>query len=31
MWRKMVATRPAYDECKEKTSREIPVVMLERA
>jgi deazaflavin-dependent oxidoreductase (nitroreductase family) len=31
MWRKMTATWPAYDEYQEKTSREIPVVVLERA
>src|SRR4051794_18744987 len=31
MWQKMVATWPAYDEYQEKTSREIPIVVLERA
>jgi deazaflavin-dependent oxidoreductase (nitroreductase family) len=31
MWRKMVATWPAYDEYQEKTDREIPIVVLERA
>jgi deazaflavin-dependent oxidoreductase (nitroreductase family) len=31
MWRKMTATWPAYDEYQEKTDREIPVVVLERA
>jgi deazaflavin-dependent oxidoreductase (nitroreductase family) len=29
-WRKMVATWPAYDEYRTKTSRDIPVVVLER-
>jgi len=31
MWQTMTATWPAYDEYQEKTSREIPVVVLERA
>ena len=31
MWRKMTAAWPAYDEYQEKTDREIPVVVLERA
>jgi len=31
MWQKMVATWPAYDDYQQKTSREIPVVVLERA
>jgi deazaflavin-dependent oxidoreductase (nitroreductase family) len=31
MWKTMVAEWPAYDEYQEKTSREIPVVVLERA
>jgi deazaflavin-dependent oxidoreductase (nitroreductase family) len=31
MWRKMTSTWPAYDEYQEKTEREIPVVVLERA
>jgi deazaflavin-dependent oxidoreductase (nitroreductase family) len=31
MWRTMTATWPAYDEYQQKTSREIPVVVLERA
>jgi deazaflavin-dependent oxidoreductase (nitroreductase family) len=31
MWRKMTAVWPAYDEYQEKTDREIPVVVLERA
>jgi deazaflavin-dependent oxidoreductase (nitroreductase family) len=31
MWQKMVATWPAYDEYQQKTSRAIPVVVLERA
>ncbi|MCO5998372.1 nitroreductase family deazaflavin-dependent oxidoreductase [Actinoallomurus rhizosphaericola] len=30
LWRKMAATWPAYDEYQQKTSREIPVVVLER-
>ena len=30
MWRKMAATWPAYDEYQTKTTREIPVVVLER-
>jgi deazaflavin-dependent oxidoreductase (nitroreductase family) len=30
MWEKMVATWPAYTSYQEKTSREIPVVVLER-
>jgi deazaflavin-dependent oxidoreductase (nitroreductase family) len=29
-WRKMAATWPAYDEYQTKTSRDIPVVVLER-
>jgi len=31
MWRVMTATWPAYDDYQKKTSREIPVVVLERA
>jgi deazaflavin-dependent oxidoreductase (nitroreductase family) len=31
MWRTMVATWPAYDEYQQKTERDIPVVVLERA
>jgi deazaflavin-dependent oxidoreductase (nitroreductase family) len=31
MWRTMTATWPAYDQYQEKTEREIPVVVLERA
>ncbi|NKZ03376.1 nitroreductase family deazaflavin-dependent oxidoreductase [Actinomadura latina] len=31
LWRKMTATWPAYDEYQTKTSRDIPVVVLERA
>jgi deazaflavin-dependent oxidoreductase (nitroreductase family) len=31
MWRTMAATWPAYDEYQQKTEREIPVVVLERA
>ncbi len=31
LWKTMVAEWPAYDEYQEKTSREIPVVVLERA
>jgi deazaflavin-dependent oxidoreductase (nitroreductase family) len=31
MWRIMTAEWPAYDEYQSKTSREIPVVVLERA
>jgi deazaflavin-dependent oxidoreductase (nitroreductase family) len=31
LWRKMAATWPAYDDYQEKTEREIPVVVLERA
>jgi deazaflavin-dependent oxidoreductase (nitroreductase family) len=31
MWRTMTAEWPAYDEYQSKTSREIPVVVLERA
>jgi deazaflavin-dependent oxidoreductase (nitroreductase family) len=31
MWRTMTATWPAYDEYQQKTDREIPVVVLERA
>jgi len=30
LWRTMAAAWPAYDEYQEKTSREIPVVVLER-
>ncbi|GLZ08019.1 nitroreductase [Actinomadura sp. NBRC 104412] len=30
LWKKMTATWPAYDEYQTKTSREIPVVILER-
>ncbi|MEW2357073.1 nitroreductase family deazaflavin-dependent oxidoreductase [Spirillospora sp. NPDC029432] len=30
LWKKMAATWPAYDEYQTKTSREIPVVVLER-
>ena len=30
MWRVMAATWPAYDDYQRKTSREIPVVVLER-
>jgi deazaflavin-dependent oxidoreductase (nitroreductase family) len=30
MWREMVSYWPAYDSYQEKTSREIPVVVLER-
>lgn len=30
LWKKMVATWPAYDEYQQKTGREIPVVVLER-
>ncbi|MFA1544210.1 nitroreductase family deazaflavin-dependent oxidoreductase [Actinomadura monticuli] len=30
MWRKMTAVWPDYDEYQKKTSREIPVVVLER-
>ncbi len=30
MWRKMAAVWPDYDEYQKKTSREIPVVVLER-
>lgn len=30
LWRKMTAVWPAYDEYLEKTSRDIPVVVLER-
>ncbi|MFA1551250.1 nitroreductase family deazaflavin-dependent oxidoreductase [Actinomadura chokoriensis] len=30
LWRKMVAAWPAYDEYQTKTSRDIPVVVLER-
>ena len=30
MWKTMTATWPAYDEYQEKTSRDIPVVVLER-
>ena len=31
MWKTMTAEWPAYDEYQEKTDREIPVVVLERA
>jgi deazaflavin-dependent oxidoreductase (nitroreductase family) len=31
LWRTMTAEWPAYDEYQEKTEREIPVVILERA
>jgi deazaflavin-dependent oxidoreductase (nitroreductase family) len=31
LWETMVAEWPAYDEYQEKTSREIPVVVLERS
>jgi deazaflavin-dependent oxidoreductase (nitroreductase family) len=31
LWRTMAAAWPAYDEYQEKTGREIPVVVLERA
>ncbi|TDC62717.1 nitroreductase family deazaflavin-dependent oxidoreductase [Actinomadura sp. GC306] len=31
LWRKMAAVWPAYDEYQEKTTRDIPVVVLERA
>jgi deazaflavin-dependent oxidoreductase (nitroreductase family) len=31
MWQTMAATWPAYDEYQQKTAREIPVVVLERA
>lgn len=31
LWKKMTATWPAYDEYQEKTDRDIPVVILERA
>ena len=31
LWRKMVAEWPSYDEYQERTDREIPVVVLERA
>ena len=30
LWRKMAATWPAYDEYQQKTTRDIPVVVLER-
>jgi deazaflavin-dependent oxidoreductase (nitroreductase family) len=30
LWAKMAATWPAYDEYQTKTSRDIPVVVLER-
>jgi deazaflavin-dependent oxidoreductase (nitroreductase family) len=30
MWKKMVATWPAYDDYQQKTDRDIPVVVLER-
>ena len=31
MWQKMVGAWPAYDDYQQKTDREIPVVVLERA
>ncbi|TDC87364.1 nitroreductase family deazaflavin-dependent oxidoreductase [Actinomadura sp. 7K507] len=31
LWRKMAAVWPAYDEYQQKTTRNIPVVVLERA
>ena len=31
MWKKMTAAWPAYDDYQQKTDREIPVVVLERA
>jgi deazaflavin-dependent oxidoreductase (nitroreductase family) len=31
LWKKMTATWPAYDSYQEKTDRDIPVVILERA
>lgn len=31
MWQKMANTWPAYDEYQEKTDREIPIIVLERA
>jgi deazaflavin-dependent oxidoreductase (nitroreductase family) len=31
LWKKMAATWPAYDDYQQKTDREIPVVVLERA
>ncbi len=31
LWKKMTGTWPAYDEYQEKTDRDIPVVILERA
>jgi deazaflavin-dependent oxidoreductase (nitroreductase family) len=31
LWRRMVAEWPSYDEYQERTDREIPVVVLERA
>jgi deazaflavin-dependent oxidoreductase (nitroreductase family) len=31
MWRTMTSTWPAYDDYQQKTEREIPVVVLERA
>ena len=31
LWKTMVEEWPAYDEYQEKTEREIPVVVLERA
>ena len=30
LWRRMAATWPAYDDYQKKTSREIPIVVLER-
>jgi len=31
LWKKMAATWPQYDEYQQKTDREIPIVVLERA
>jgi deazaflavin-dependent oxidoreductase (nitroreductase family) len=31
LWKKMAATWPAYDDYQQRTEREIPVVVLERA
>ena len=31
LWRRMAGIWPAYDDCRQKTEREIPVVVLERA
>ena len=30
LWKKMADVRPAYDDYQQRTSREIPVVVLER-